>query len=89
MKMLDRTIRHQQAMLAVKGSSPLRCTFENLSELTFVDVEVDPNPVEDGSVNRSKGLRATEEPAVVAVSVTNPNTYLARAAGPAVRPGEW
>ena len=32
MKMLYRTIRHQQAMLPVKASSALRCTFEELCE---------------------------------------------------------
>ncbi len=50
--------------------------------LTFFDVEVNPDPVEDRSVVRSKGLRAAEEPAVVAFSVTNPKTHVARAARP-------
>jgi hypothetical protein len=50
--------------------------------LTFFDVEANSDPVEDRSVVRSKGLHATEEPAVVAFSVTNPKTHLARAAGP-------
>src|SRR6267143_4470022 len=40
--------------------------------LTFFDVEVDPDPVEDRSVVRSKGLRATEEPAVPTFSVASP-----------------
>jgi hypothetical protein len=36
MKMLDRTIRHQQAMLPVKAIAALRCTFKNLCETAHV-----------------------------------------------------
>src|SRR5580700_2102879 len=36
MKMLDRTIRHQQAMLPVKVMSALRCTFKNLCETAHI-----------------------------------------------------
>jgi hypothetical protein len=50
--------------------------------LTLFDIEVDPDPVEDRPVVRSKGLRATEEPAVAALSVASPKAHLARAAGP-------
>ena len=50
--------------------------------LTFFDVEVDPDPVEDRSIVRSKGLRATEEPAVATFGVASPKAHFARAAGP-------
>src|SRR5229473_8002206 len=36
MKMLYRTIRHQQAMLPVKVISTLRCTFKNLCEAAHI-----------------------------------------------------
>src|SRR6185295_3153221 len=50
--------------------------------LTLFDVEVDPDPIEDRSIVRTKGLRATEEPAVATFGVASPEAHLARAAGP-------
>src|SRR6266850_3533400 len=59
----------------------------DFDSLAFLDIEVDSDPVEDRSVLRSKGLRAAEEPAVAAFSVTSPKTHFARAAGSqALRP---
>src|SRR5262249_29123052 len=49
--------------------------------LAFFDVESAPDPVEDRSVVPSKGLRATEEPAVVAFSAADPKTHLTGTAG--------
>jgi hypothetical protein len=48
----------------------------------FFDIEVNPDPVEDRAVVRSKGLRATKEPAVAAFSIASSKAHLARAAGP-------
>src|SRR4029077_17700866 len=50
--------------------------------LAFFDVEVDPDPVEDCSIVRSKRLRAIEKPAVATFSVASPKAPLARAPGP-------
>src|SRR5207249_3148039 len=59
----------------------------HFDSLAFLDIEVDSDPVEDRSVVRSKGLRAAEEPAVAAFSVTSPKTHFAWAASSqALRP---
>src|SRR6516162_5776392 len=71
------------------SESPAPHTRESLSlcqiELglfPLFDVDIDSDPVEDRSVVSSKGLRAAEEPAVVALGVTHPKTHLTGAAGP-------
>ncbi len=51
-----------------------QCLCEAL--LSFFDVEVDPDPVEQRTVVPSKRLHPTEAPAVIAVSVTNAKTHL-------------
>ena len=66
---------------AARMRKPLSLRQVELGLLAFFDVEVDPDPVEDRSVVPSKRFRATEEPAVVAFSVTNPKAHLTRAAG--------
>jgi hypothetical protein len=51
-----------------------------LSLLAFVDIEIDPYPIEERAVFPSERLRPTEEPAVMALSVTNAKTHLTRTA---------
>src|SRR5262249_23460819 len=51
-----------------------------LGSLAFFDVDVEPDPVEDRSVVAAERLRATEEPAVIAIGVANAKTHLTRRA---------
>src|SRR5712671_3299839 len=69
---------------ASRMREPLSLRQVELGLLAFVDVEVDPDPVEDRSVVRTERLRAAEEPAVIALSVANSTTRLSGAAGPQI-----
>src|SRR6266436_1537300 len=51
---------------ASRMCEPLSLCQVELGLLAFVNVEVDPDPVEDRSVVPTERLRATEEPAVIA-----------------------
>src|SRR6267154_1262377 len=69
---------------ASRMCEPLSLCQVELGLLAFVNVEVDPEPVEDRSVVPTERLRATEEPAVIALSVPNSTTRLSRAARPQI-----
>src|SRR5712692_2299378 len=69
---------------ASRMCEPLSLCQVELGLLAFVDVEVDPDPVEDRSVVSTERLRATEEPAVIALSVPNSTTRLSGAARPQI-----
>ena len=66
---------------------PLSLRQVELASLAFLDIDVDSDPAEDRSVVLFKRLRAAEEPAITASSVSGPKTHFARAAGSqALRP---
>src|SRR5712671_901664 len=65
---------------ASRVREPLSLCQVELGLLAFVDVDVDPDPVEDRSVVPAQRLRAAEEPAVIALSVPNSTTRLGGAA---------
>src|SRR5713101_6392750 len=69
---------------ASRMCEPLSLCQVELGLLAFVDVEVDPDPVEDRSVVPTERLRATEEPAVIALSVPNSTTRLSGGARPQI-----
>src|SRR5712692_2089654 len=69
---------------ASRMCEPLSLCQVELGLLAFVDVEIDPDPVEDRSVVPTKRLRAAEEPAVIALSVPNSTTRLIGAARPQI-----
>src|ERR1700681_1644010 len=61
---------------ASRMREPLSLCQVELGLLAFVDVEVDPDPVEERALVPSERLRATQEPAVIALSVPNSTTRL-------------
>src|ERR1700687_1452743 len=69
---------------APRMREPLPLCQVELGLLAFVDVEVDPDPVEDRAVVPTDRLRAAEEPAVIPVSVPNSTTRLSGAARPQI-----
>src|SRR5258706_10587845 len=69
---------------ASRMCEPLSLCQVELGLLAFVDVEVDPDPVEDRSVVPTERLRAAEEPAVIALSVPNSTTRLSGASCPQI-----
>src|SRR6266853_451509 len=69
---------------ASRMCEPLSLRQVELGLLAFVHVEVDPDPVEDRSVIPTERLCATEEPAVIALSVPNATTRLSGAARPQI-----
>jgi hypothetical protein len=52
-----------------------------LCPLLFVNIEMDPNPKQYGSVRSSDRLGSTEKPPVSTFSITNSKYYLSRATG--------
>src|SRR5258706_4780969 len=69
---------------ASRMCEPLSLCQVELGLVAFVDVEVDPDPVEDRSVVPTKRFCATEEPAIIALSVPNSTTRLSSAARPQI-----
>src|SRR6185503_5791953 len=65
---------------------PLSFCQVELGLFAFVDVEIDPDPVEDRSIAPAERLRAAEKPAVIALSVPNSATRLGGAARPQIVP---
>src|SRR5258706_818250 len=88
---VDREQLRRPVLKARRGERPASRMCEALSLcqvelglLAFVDVEVDPDPVEDRSVVPHKRFCATEEPAIIALSVPNSTTRLSSTARPQI-----
>src|SRR5258706_9334386 len=88
------SVRIQALGLGAQNADKLGREIQNLAEFTialakwlydvfvsFFDLEVDPDPVEERTVVAPERLHATEAPAVVAVCVTNAKTHLTKTAG--------
>src|SRR5258706_6013298 len=83
---MNRKQLRRPVLEAGRGKGPASRVREALSVcqiklglLALVDVEVDSDPAEERSVAPSKPFRATQEPAVIALAITDANTHLTRA----------
>ena len=60
---------------------PLSLRQVELGLLAYLDVEGNPEPVQEGSIMRPEGFRATQEPAVHSCSAPNSESRLTGGAG--------
>src|SRR4029077_16403850 len=66
---------------APRGSKPLSLRKVELRLFAVVDIEIDPDPLQDRAIRRPEWFSAAEEPAVRAVGVTDSKTHFAGGAG--------